>query len=83
MSEYVELDVLGDIVPVESRSTHAKTKRVKLSIQARFEIFHQENPWVYDALVNMAPAEKADGVEKMGIDLLWAGSPLHEMTCHS
>jgi hypothetical protein len=73
MSEYVELDVIGEIVPVESRSTHARVKKLRLSIQARFEIFHRENPWVYDALVSMARTEKADGVDKMGIDLLWAG----------
>jgi hypothetical protein len=73
MSEYVEFDVIGDIVPVESRSQCARIKKVRLSIQARFEIFHRENLWVYDALVSMAQAEKADGVDKMGIDLLWAG----------
>lgn len=41
------------------------------SIQLRFEAFHRANPWVYDALVQLARDLRARGHHKIGIGMLF------------
>ena len=41
-----------------------------VSIQAAFEEFHSDNPWVYDELVKLARRAHSRGAEKVGIGML-------------
>lgn len=41
------------------------------SIQERFQGFHEANPWVYRALVDLSRDLVARGRHKLGIGMLW------------
>ncbi len=43
----------------------------RLTIQKRFEKFHQLNPWVYRRLVTLARDLRKRGHKRMGINMLW------------
>jgi hypothetical protein len=43
----------------------------KLSIQERFEAFHEANPWVYRTLRSLALDLNHKGHHKIGINMLW------------
>lgn len=42
-----------------------------VSIDRRFQAFHAGNPGVYEALVRLAREARAQGLERVGIGLLW------------
>jgi len=42
-----------------------------LTLEAKFQAFHEENPDVYDHLVRLAHQAKRRGHQKIGIGLLW------------
>lgn len=41
------------------------------TIQARFERFHELNPWVYHKLVELAHRLQQRGLTRLGINMLW------------
>lgn len=45
--------------------------RAGKTIQDRFEAFHRENPWVYDALERLVAEAVAAGRERVGIKMAW------------
>ncbi len=66
-SEPVELGLLWDEAPEMIRPEYAP----ELSIQDRFLLFHETNPWVFKALVDLAYALRNRGHRRFGVKLLF------------
>lgn len=66
-SEPLELALLWDEAPEFIRPEYTP----ELSIQARFELFHRCNPWVFDALVKLAKDLRNRGHRRIGLKLLF------------
>jgi hypothetical protein len=62
--------------PDHSTSRKGKTK---LSIQEHFEVFHRDNPYVYELLVSYAWEAKNAGHRRLGIALLFERIRWHLM----
>ncbi len=50
---------------------HLDREDRKLTIQKRFEKFHQLNPWIYKTLVRLARDLKKRDANRFGIKMLW------------
>lgn len=63
-------DIVTPVDPFEDLVEQAE-EFTRLSIQARFEAFHDANPWVYDRLVKMARQLHDLGRARIGIGMLF------------
>jgi len=57
-----QLDLFPVVVPIEGRG---------LTMTERFALFHQANPWVYNALVRLARQATSAGRTRLGVAALY------------